>query len=294
MKSFAEGEGIPIFCHLNGRFSFFNSPYYAHHTFTGVDIYPPSNVWFGSPALSPVDGEVINIKTVRCSADALQYSNVDYVIVLKCLRNPRVAVKLLHVDPYVNIGDIVMVGDRIGAYLRSGFFHYWTDPHIHLEVREVYDSLRARGGHIIRRTMPIPEDAELLQNLRGTVIASRPEYALIALESIASNGVTVDVNGDIGVLEGGIPHYGFFGVHLNEEVTLGSPVKLCGVNIGFIEAVSGNMGIGKYTGPIPRIKGRKVRLSMYFYINKPLLKLIPVDCKELSIAVGETVEITLA
>lgn len=292
MEPFAEGEGITIFCQEHGRFSFFNSPYYAHHTFTGVDIYPPHNVWFSSPAFSPVNGEVIDIKIVRYfTSNAFKCSEVDYVIVLKCLRNPRVAFKLLHVHPHVNIGDIVMVGDRIGTYLRSGFFHFWTDPHIHLEVRGVFDALRARGGHIIRRTMPLAEDAEPLRSLRGTVVVSRAEYALIALESTSSNGVTVDVDGEVGILEGGIPQYGFFGVHLNGEAKIGSPVKLCGVKIGLIEATNGNMGIGRYAGPVPHVKGRKVRLSMYFYVNKPLLKIIPVNPKEINLNIGENVEI---
>ena len=293
MVSFAFSEGVTLHCPRNGRFSFFNSPYYAHSHFTGVDVYPPPKTWYGAPAPSPVSGEIVGVKPIGYFANRdFKFSEKDYVILLRCFENSDRVAKILHVKPSVSVGDEVKAGEMLGFYLRSGFFHFWTDPHVHVEIRDPNDALRARGGYQIHRTLPIAEDAEPLEKLSGTVIYCRPEYLLISLEEKPIYGLTVNVNGEIGILEGGIPQYGFFGVHLNSSPKPGGDVILCGKKIGTIKRVFGNMGIAEFSSLKPYLNGERIHLSLYMYFQNPLLKIVPRKPGEINLREGERVEIT--
>lgn len=291
MISFALSEGVTLYCPKNGCFSFFNSPYYAHNHFTGVDIYPPPKTWHGAPALSPIDGEIISIKPIsHFTKKDFNFSEKDYVILIKCSENPARVAKILHVKPSVTVGDKVKAGEKLGFYLRSGFFHFWTDPHIHVEIRDSNDPLRARGGYRIHRTLPIIADVKPLEKLIGIVRYCRPEYLLIALKEKQTHGLTVNVNGEIGVLEGGIPYYGFFGVHLNNGPKPGDDVILCGKKIGVIKKVFGNMSIAEISSLKPCLNGEEIHLSLHVYFQNPLVKIVSKKLDDLH--EGEEVEIT--
>lgn len=54
--------------------------------------------------------------------------------------------KILHVEPFVSVGEEIKIGEKIGKLYRSPYFRPWTDPHIHLEIRNKNDYLRALGG----------------------------------------------------------------------------------------------------------------------------------------------------
>lgn len=290
---FAWSEGVTLFFNGDGRFSFFNSPFYAHHHFAGVDIYPSHHVWHGADACSPVSGEVVGIKPVSHFASKFfKCSRRDYVILVRSFENPDMVIKLLHVEPSVVVGDRIKVGDKLGTYLRSGFFDSWTDPHVHAEVRNSYDAVRARGGCRIHRILPLRGDAEPMQSLVGVVVKRRQEYMLVALEESPFHGITVSVEGETAILEGGIPHYGYFGVHLEGSLKPGSQIKLCNKSIGVLKATLGNMGIAEFNGPVPRINGVKINMSLYVYASLPLLKIVPQKPRGLSFEEGEEVEIT--
>lgn len=294
MISFAFSEGITLYCPRNGRFSFFNSPYYAHSHFTGVDVYPQPKTWYGASAFSPIGGEVIGIKPVgHFFRRDFECSERDYVILLRCFENPSRVAKLLHVKPSVSVGDKVKAGGKLGVYLRSGFFDFWTDPHVHVEIRNPNDAFRARGGYKIHRTLPIEGSLEPLERLSGIVVYCRPEYLLIALEGAKAYGLTVDVEGEAGILEGGIPQYGFFGVHLNGSPKPGGDVILCGRKIGTLRKSFGRMGVGKFACLTPRLNGEKVHLSLHLYFQNPLLKVVPRKLGEIILQEGEEVEVTL-
>jgi len=72
----------------------------------------------------------------------------------------------MHVSPEVNEGDSISNGDIIGRTITNGFFSYWADPAIHVEVRRCGDFLRPLGGFKLRpasdikiKSMPIEEAA---------------------------------------------------------------------------------------------------------------------------------------
>lgn len=279
MLKVASSEGVSIYCPEKGRFSFFNSPYPAHKAYAAIDIYPCRD--FGSVAPSPVSGEVKEIRRVACpEKSSFKSSPYDYVILLQSLENPRRWIKILHLEPLVKVGDIVNVGDNLGILLRSGFFDYWTDPHIHVEIREPSDPIRARGGFRIKREIFSSLDTDELEELRGVVVELKSEYALMLLDIELKYGIPVKIGEETGFIDGGIPHYGFFGVHI---FSAGAPnsslVKFCNADIGVIEHVYSDACIARCTNKVFRVKGSPVKLSLYLYLSKPLVKIIPNDAK---------------
>ena len=205
MKCIASSERVKIYCPEKGRFSFFNSPYPAHHAFSGIDVYPGR--MFGDVAPSPVRGKVTAVRRVKCpSRKDFECSPYDYVLLLCSSENPERWIKVLHVEPSVKVGDIVEIGEDIGTLLRSGFFDFWTNPHLHIEVRKLSDPIRARGGFKFERLLRLGEST-FTENLSGTVVESKPEYSLVSLSEKSEHGIMVEVEGQPGLLDAGIPHY---------------------------------------------------------------------------------------
>jgi len=274
MKPAVSSEGVNIYCPEDGRLSLFNSPYPAHRLFAGVDVYP--NRGFGELAPSPVLGEVIETRQVRCShAKDFVSSNRDHVILLRSLENPDRWVKVLHVEPTVEVGDVIEVGANLGRLLRSGFFDFWTDPHLHVEVREPSDPIRARGGFKFERVAKIGESTPA-EDLSGHVVECRSEYSLVALEKGFKYGVPADVEGQPGLLDAGIPHYGWIGLHLERVPQVGGVVRLSGRKIGTVRFVHSNMCVAECCSPAFRLNGKPVQLSLYLYLfSVPLVKIVP-------------------
>ncbi|MEM2169011.1 MAG: hypothetical protein QW186_04310 [Candidatus Bathyarchaeia archaeon] len=299
MMKVASSEGVSIYCREGDRFSFFNSPYPAHRACMAIDIYPGRD--FGSAAPSPVSGEVKEIRRVACPEKSIfKSSSYDYVILLQSLENPKRWIKILHLEPLIKVGNIVNVGDDLGILLRSGFFDYWTDPHIHIEIRDPLDPIRARGGFVIKRDIfntPLNENEENadIEELRGVIVESKIEYALMLLDKELKYGVPVKVDEETGLIDGGIPHYGFFGVH---RTSSGAPrsnlIKLCNVNIGVIKHTYSNMCVAEYLNQLFRVKNVPVKLSFYLYLSKPLVKIIPSEAGKLKLEKSEEVSVVIS
>lgn len=296
MVKIASSGGVSIYCPKDGRFSFFNSPYPAHRAYTAIDIY--SNKDFGSIAPSPVSGEVKLIRRVACpERKSFKSTDYDYVILIQSLENPKLWVKILHLEPLIDVGDTVNVGDNLGILLRSGFFDYWTDPHIHVEIREPSDPIRARGGLRLKKNFTFNRgDIEVVEEMRGVIVGLKPEYALMALDGDLRHGLPVEVCGEIGLIDGGIPHYGFFGAHLeNEErVSWGDSVKLCGREIGVVEQIHSGACVARCLGRSFKVKGAPVKLSFYLYLSRPLVKIIPNGSRRLTLEMFEEVSIIIS
>ena len=277
----ASSEGVGIYCPKNGRCSFFNSPYPMHSSFAGVDIYPERP--FGHVAPSPVKGEVARVRLLKCPpAKDFEGLDHDYLILLRSLENPRRWVKLLHVKPSVEAGDVVKPGEELGVLLRPGFFDAWTDPHIHVEVRSPLDPYRAMGGFKLQRCMEV-DGSEAVEELSGVVVESKLEYSLVSLNRKFKGGVPVELDGQVGLLDAGIPHYKMFGVHVNSLPRLGEAVRLCGRKIGDVRLAYSNMCVAEFCHTTFKLNGKPVRLSFYLYPSSssvPMVKVIPYKSGE--------------
>ncbi len=293
IKTVATSEGVNIGCPEDGKYAFFNSPYMAHRLSTGIDIYPPAE--FGETTPSPVTGEINLVRRIRCPRGrGFKDPGYDMVTVLKSSENPLMAIKLLHIDPVVGPGDMVKQGQELGRLLRSGYFGTGTSPHIHVEVRDMYDPLRVRGGHVIKRTHDIGHNTQP-EKLVGIVTRSIPEFSIIKLDGVVACGLPADVGGTTGILDGGIPYYGWMGAHFCEGPPDGEEIKLAGLPIADIVSFTPNTCLAdcrnfKVKVDGTDILGLSLRLSPR---NEPEVKMIPNRLDSLRLDQGDEVVITI-
>ena len=220
---------MTIHCPSEGRYAFYNSPYPAHRLSTGIDIY--SGRGFGEEAGSPVSGRVILVRKVRApKASRFRDHGHDTVVLLESRDNPERVIKILHVEPCVQVGNVLETGQTLGTLIRSGYFGYSTAPHIHLEVRKPSDPLRARGGLRFERFQEVGSVTEL-GSLEGIVHRCEAEYAEIEIDGASRWGLQCEAGGVPGLLDGGIPYYGWLGVHTDSAPLEAGDVKLAGIEI---------------------------------------------------------------
>ncbi|TFH16201.1 hypothetical protein E4H04_06990, partial [Candidatus Bathyarchaeota archaeon] len=174
MEPVVESRGVKLHCPVEGRYAFYNSPYPSHQENTGVDIYPGDG--FGGEAPSPVDGEVILIRRVKAPrGHGFEASDHDTVVVIRNRENPDTVSKLLHIDPFVEVGENIHVGEPLGTTLRSGYYGWGTSPHVHVEIRSPQDPIRARGGfNLDLIEFPV---AHPVDEIAGVVTHLQPEFA---------------------------------------------------------------------------------------------------------------------
>jgi hypothetical protein len=196
----AESYGIKLYSDGEWFFSFTNSPYYSHKQFSSIDIYPKRGV---TSARSPVEGTVIEARKLKLMN--------DYFLAIKS-GNRETCVKILHVRPTVQIGNHINLGDEIGQFIWSPFFDFWTDLHMHLEVRPLDDRLRAGGAYPIEPKFSLIKNSGKKSNPNSFRVEMKSDrYALLTSNLKISNFSTplaLQFNDLQLFLEGGLPHYG--------------------------------------------------------------------------------------
>ncbi|UPM42381.1 hypothetical protein [Halocatena salina] len=197
------------------RFSLYNSPYTAHDSGCAIDLYPQPGE---TTAHSPVAGTVLDTQRVR--APETPYTSAhDHLLLLDT--GASIA-RLLHVDPAIEPGNFVAVGDPIGTFVRAGFFDPWVDDHIHLGFRPPdADPYRASGSLPIDVDVPL---RALAWDGTGRVVERGETYVVLDRPEHPDPGacfVGVDAGSDTGssVLDGGCPHYAGGG-RLGVDVTV--------------------------------------------------------------------------
>jgi hypothetical protein len=188
MREVLEVQGVHI--HVVDRFSFFNSPYIGHRTGCAIDIYS---------SLSPIQGIVRSITKLR----------QDYLTLIECSENKDIYAKLLHIKPDLKVMDKVNVGDSIGTLVWSNFFNFWTDPHIHLELRNPDDAIRAKGGYSLVEI----ENTQIEFNKMTIEVKLKPfgNYMIATLpdDYYSENRGVFGFKFAEGIICGGLPHYGY-------------------------------------------------------------------------------------
>jgi hypothetical protein len=292
MAPVASSEGVTISCPVDGMFSFYNSPYPAHRQSSGVDVYPEAG--FGGMAPSPVSGEVTLIRRVRSPRGrGYEASEYDVVMLLRSRESPGKVVKLLHVDPSLSVGDEVRAGEELGRLLRSGYYGFATSPHVHVEVREPSDPLRARGGHRMERLIDVGR-VEPLEELRGVVTLCSPELSIVRLDT-PTYGLPADVDGVSGVLDGGIPYYGWMGVHYDSGRPEGGAVELVGHPIATTKAIHDRVCLADCTDFSVKVEGKPILgLSLRLSPRKGVeVKLVPRKVGSLVLDEGSEVTVVI-
>jgi len=200
------------------RFTLYNSPYPAHDAGHAVDLYLDDN-----RGRSPVAGVVRATRTVTAPSKPYAVEH-DHLIVLDVDPawaraagfaggdDPGLVARVLHVDPDVEPGESVAVGDSLGEMVRSGFFAPWVDNHVHLGFRRGdQNPYRASGSLRVEADVPV---AALPWDGTGRVADAGETYVVLDAPAHPAPGERfVAVATDDGrPLDGGLPHYDFGGV----------------------------------------------------------------------------------
>ena len=181
---------------LYDRFSLYNSPYPAHDAGCAVDLYPG-----GQSVPSPVAGEVLAARTVRCPPKPYAAER-DHLLLVDC---GELIARLLHVDPAVGEGDRVEVGDDLGPTVRSGFFGQWVGDHVHVGFRAPDRNLRRARGSL---PLEVGVDVDgVTWDGAGTVIETGPTHVRLDAPDHDGRGFAAIASDDGVPLDGGLVHY---------------------------------------------------------------------------------------
>ena len=283
-----EALGVEVWLLKRHYLSFTNSPYYAHHRLAAIDIYPPRGE---REALSPIEGKLLFHKVIG-GEHVLGFKSGDAYV------------RILHVKPYLNVGESVYVGDPLGELVWSPTFFVWTDPHIHLEVRPSESFVRAKGG------VKLSIQRDLVNFLRSHVcldlklqqkyvvdLVVRGKYVVLKPCSGKAHALPVLIAGvsdSLGVMEGGVPHYGHAGIILLRgrgcyPLRVGSGVLVNDVVAGQVDfASSPYVHAVLSRGLHPVLNGVRVH-GVAFFIGASFVKVIPRDWRDFTLSEGDSV-----
>ncbi len=253
------------------RFTLYNSPYVAHDNGSAIDLYPSSET-----APSPVSGEVLDTRAVKAPPKPYAETH-DYLILVDT--GTHVA-RLLHVEPVVEAGDRVEVGETLGTLVRAGFFAPWVPNHIHLGFREHgVNPYRASGSLPI---VPAVEITPLEWNGTGYVVETGETWARLDSPTNPDSGASfAGLSSDGGILDGGFPHYDGGGL-----LGSGERATVAGTTIG---TVSGRDVT--WNGVTVRANGDPVTgIALYCARDEFGIKLVG---ETVDFEVGERVEVTI-
>ncbi len=284
-----------------GFVSFSNSPYYSHEHNEAVDLYPPiGNV----TAYSPIGGVVVGLHVVKSPRPRhFKAPETEHLVIVEPTRNKHMIARILHIDSSLSIGEKIRVGEPLGRMVRSGFFNFWTENHIHVELRSPTQPLRAKGSLLmaplrrIENLEGVPCDHRPLlriEDSKSCYVLARATEGEISLGQFRGYGC--EVNGNIGILDAGLPHYGFGGVLLGRDakIRIGDEVFFWGTTVGQIVAVSEGIASFRTYPLVIRSNGKRMRgLSLYPWLGRPLLKLIPFEPSHESLVTGRDEEFSI-
>ena len=296
MKRIGQASGIAISVPSDAYLSFFNSPYTGHRNRSAVDIYPVHQQW-GGAGYAPCGGEVVEIKQIKMGRrKPYETSELDYAIGVSPYDKPSHVVRTLHCKPSVRIGDEVSAGDDIGSLIRSRYFNFWTGPHYHAEIMELRNFYRStqsiplqysdelQGNVIVNGALSPFETEWVIHHVSEDFVLLRSGNLLTGSLGGYQGHVGRTSDGEMGLLDAGIPHYSYGGMHGPESFS-GSSVFMGNVEIGTSVTSQGstcffrqNRRARLFLNHIP-VRG----LSTYLYSKKqlvrgePLLKVIPAE-----------------
>ncbi len=283
----AHYEQSKIYTSTDSFISFSNSPYPAHRLGYGLDIYNASRSYFAD-VFSPVDGKFVFTK--RIGEDCVSAIQV----------RDNLIVRILHLDPAVDIGSYIYVGDYIGNYIRSPFFEFWTDPHIHVEYRKSLKGILRSSGGLPLHILFDADKSKINFSKRFSIISKRPEYLLVSIPEpyVASFGpyfgLKVQLKNGYGLLEGGIPYYGYGRVY--SEYLQDSKLKLFDKEIGSSQ-ISYNVGFIDFRKQI-KITANEISIrgiALNLYLSKPAIKIVPYNTENITdFRIGESIKFDIS
>ncbi|TFG21882.1 MAG: hypothetical protein EU532_14820 [Promethearchaeota archaeon] len=288
-----ETEDVEVFLDEKSHFSIGTSPYYAHQHALAIDFYQHLELE-NYTAISPVEGEIVKIRELI--APRPKFSNgiaKDYLTLVRNPKNNGIVYKMLHVKPFLQVGDKIKQGDYLGQTIRNGYFAYWSSPHIHLEIRSETDAIRATGGKefsLLINNFQEPIERDSIKSIPIEVISKLPEFLLVRLPNEyyldfgQFTGVEANIDNNFScILDGGIPHYKHGTVISNQNTKLlpNSSVFLGDIKLGILNNTSGKFGFFEFEPLCISLNKIEIRgISLFLSKKFPLLKIIPYEINQ--------------
>ncbi len=253
----AQAKGVKIHCPDSGMLAFCSSPYPGHVQGGAIDIFGSRK--FGSDVRSPVSGEVAIIDKSKVGiARYFESRPYDYITVI---RSDDVCVRILHVEPELEVGDTIEVGDMIGTYIRTPLLPFWSLPHAHVDVKDPEDPISPQNVHPMERIGDgnfEGEPKEDFSTIKVVVELANENYVIVFPEidifgTIGKYfGVAVSIGDEFGLLDAQTPWNCYGGVALsqNSKVKVGNEVKWGRVLLGNIERIYKNIATYSYGGEV--------------------------------------------
>lgn len=307
--------------------AFHSSPYPVHVQGGALDIFTGRK--FGIAAQSPVSGKVNMIDKSKVGVSRYFKSEpFDYIISLEV---EDVCVRLLHIEPSVEVGDSVEAGDSIGRYIRTPLLPFWSYPHVHCEIKDCKDTQSPLDAFPL-----VPEVTGSYQGSQekdfnsfiGKVKLHTPNYILVSPEidifgKVGNfHGIAVSIGNEKGILDAQSPWNAYGGVILGEDskVKIGDEVRFGKVLLGIVERINGNLAayvlggelgdgidryskgllykdVGRFNVPYKRIKvNGEVFLGIstgLFLFEERSVRLVPLKPLEGEFEEGEEVMVEL-
>ncbi|MHA2390506.1 MAG: M23 family metallopeptidase [Promethearchaeota archaeon] len=278
------------------HFTIGTSPYYAHQHGLAIDIYHSLSIR-NYEILSPVSGKISKIKSLIAPKPKFTGgTNRDYLILIENTLNSEIVWKLMHVKPNVKVGDRIEIGDPLGNTIRNGYFAYWSSPHLHLEIRNSTDAIRARGGKnfslAIESRENFEESSEIgeFKRIPVEIQSICHEFILCRLPKLFYHkispiyGFKVKTNQMDCILDGGIPHYKIGTIISSQELNSDYPIYLGTEKIGTTNEVNKQFGFLKFEPVKFFLNDIEIRgISLYLASFYPLIKIIPYSKNDFSL-----------
>ena len=247
-------------------------------------------------AFSPVEGKVIDMKTLIAPIPRFSGGiNKEHLILIQNKDNQGLVFKFLHINPSIDIGQEIKVGDFLGKTIRNGYFAPWSSPHIHLEIRSKEDAIRASGGKSFSLYVDrFNHEDEILEQddvdiIPVTIESVYTEYFLARFPDYLYYKVSpyIGVKGSNRnipcIIDGGIPMYNrgiaiFNKSFKADELT---PMNLIGKKIGTLWEQREQLGLFKFDQVKFYLNNLEIRgISLFIAKFKPFIKIVPFDMKD--------------
>ncbi|MFX1557520.1 MAG: M23 family metallopeptidase [Promethearchaeota archaeon] len=274
----------------DSHYSIGTSPYYAHQHGLAIDVYQNFSLE-NYEVMSPISGTVIKIKTLKAPKPKFkQGTDKEYLILISNIYHSKTVYKILHVNPKIQEGEKVNVGDIIGKTIRNGYFAYWSSPHLHLELKTFKDAYRAKGGKafslatrnshlkILSEYKNNPEliPVKIKQIFPEFILAQFPNYMYNYIDPFY--GVSCNCNDINCLIDGGIPIYKN-GIIFFPHVPILESKNIIYLNkhrIGELRGIHKNFGSVLFDQVVFLLNGEKIRgISLFMAGFIPLIKIIP-------------------
>lgn len=258
--------------------SFYTSPYPSHVMGAALDLgkrqYEDDDTFH-----IPFSGRFLSAEKFAIARPSRgSKTKYDYLVSVEILGSRKI-VKILHVEPEIDVGVEFGSGDFFGRFIRSPYLASYHFLHAHIEVHD----RRSRLNPTAAQQFKISGKTVLRKKgvLGGEVVCREENYILLKSSTHGQlnllNGVPGEANGEYGLLNAEFPcscYGGLLGVEVKRRI----PVEVDGLNIGECARTLGNVTLFELK------KGIVGRWIDYSSLN--VLKNQNLKCRGLNLTVG--------